>query len=351
MKITNREFIPTKTRTCHASTIVFDSESDLERSEPIIAWFGGQREGMPDSAIYVQYKGVIKSLGAKVNMPYWNPILFKIKNEVFLSYKRGKFCDCWQTYILNITEHLKDFDESNFDESKSQLIPAGLNFCVKTKPLIDAEFHIYCGSSVETPWDWTSYIEKYSYNDNDGIFEFISRSDPLTVDKKEFTTSSIDRGFHQKIARLTQGIIQPSLWQDKSGVIHAFFRSSRGLGKIYYSQHSFVSSYQKGHEDYWSAPEPTELKNPNSSVDTVYSYDERLFLVHNPSDSKRTPLVIKELDDYLEESVDEIVIREEPEYGAYTQELSYPFMIEHDNKLHLTYTNGRNKIEYVTIEI
>jgi len=322
MQIIGRKFLEVITPTCHASTIAYF------KGEPVFAWFGGQREGMPDSTIYVQYKGKLKcKIGSQI--AHWNPILFTIKDELFLAYKIGEFCDRWTTYILNIT------DINNIDTSKAQLIPAGLNFCVKTKPIVSKDGIVYCGSSVETKLDWTSFIESFSYKN--GEFVFKDRSRPLTVPKKKYT---FDHPLYGAITIITSGIIQPSLWVDGKGYWHAFFRSSRGLGKIYHTAF-------ENHD--WQDPEPTELDNPNSGVDTV-CIDGRLFLVYNPSKTLRSPLVIAELNDDFE-IIDEIVIQKEVEGRTHTGELSYPYMVENEGKLELVYTYGRTKIEHVTIEV
>ena len=337
MKIIDRQFLSVKTRTCHASTIAFHN------NEPVFAWFGGQREGLPDSCIFLQYKNEIKELGSYINMPYWNPVLFKVEDELFLSYKVGKFCDCWQTYILNIT----DLENCKLpDESGRQVIPAGLNFCVKTKPLIIDDI-IYCGSSVETSLDWTSYIERYIYED--GKFEYKDRSRPLTAPKVKYTHES--KLYGTRKIMYSQGIIQPSLFKGNDDILHAFFRSSGGLENIY---HSYCENYTYA-DDGWTNPVPLSYSNPNSSVDTVCMND-RLFLVYNPSPNSRMPLVVDEVKDF-NETVERLVITEEiteedfTERGVITPELSYPFMIEQDGKLHLTYTYGRSKIEHVTIEV
>ena len=128
--------------------------------------------------------------------------------------------------------------------------------------------------------------------------------------------------------------------------MHAFFRSSRGLGKIY---HSCRWTKEVDGVDEWSSPALTNFENPNSGVDTIY-HNDRLFLVYNPSSEQRSPLVIAELDeDFC--IVDELVVEEKVKEGTYSQELSYPYMVEKNNKIHLVYTYGRCTIEYVTIEI
>jgi len=331
MKITDRQFLSVPTFTCHASTIAF------YKDYPVFAWFGGSREGLPDSSIYVQYKDKIKSLGKNIKKAHWNPILFNIGEELFLAYKVGEFCDRWTTFLINITD-IENIDDLN--TVPKQLIPAGLNFAVKTKPIMNKhKDFIYCGSSVETREDWSSYIEIYTYEN--GKFIFKERSRPLTVEKQQY---EYKHSFYGQVKAITQGIIQPSLWRDKNGVYNAFFRSSKGLGKIYHSYNNMDSV-----STYWLDPLPTKLDNPNSGIDTVY-FNDRLFLVNNPNDTYRYPLVIHELNDKFE-IINEIVIREKVDKTDCSPELSYPYMIEHNGKLHLTYTYGRKKIEYGVIEI
>ena len=299
-------------------------------NEPIFAWFGGIREGESDSSIYIQYKNNVYSFGTNTNIPYWNPVLFNIQDQVFLAYKIGVFCDRWQSLIINIT----DMDFDNISKKPNFIIPAGLNFCVKTKPIV-VDNLVYCGSSVETIFDWSSYEEIYTYNDNK--FEFYHRSNPLTAPKKTYKT-------YNGYKRNTLGLIQPSLWMDNNSVRHAFFRSSQGLGKIYYAKIKEGTDNKE-----WTEPQSTQFDNPNSGIDTIYN--GRLFLVYNPDERQRSPLVISELD-MDHHIVDSMVIKKEiPQKDVeFTGELSYPFMVEHDDNIHLTYTHGRTKIEYCIIE-
>lgn len=332
MRIIDRKFLNTTTKTCHASTVVFDQVSN----KPVFAWFGGSREGEQDSSIYVQYNGIIRTIGRTKAIAHWNPVLFSIENRVYLSFKIGIYCDRWQSYVVDLTEALKSFESLiNLDHLELQTIPAGLNFCVKTKPIVKPTGLIYCGSSVETIFDWVSYTEIYQFVN--GQFVYADRSRPLTVEKQTYRATTI---FGATIKKETLGIIQPALWEDDKGIMHAFFRSSRGLGKIY---HSFG-----GGRD-WTLPHPTSLPNPNASIDVIF-LDKRLFLVHNPSEKYRFPLAISELDENFEVK-DQLIISEEPSEDCFSAEFSYPFMVEQNGVLNLTYTFERTKIEHVQIEV
>ena len=326
MEIKHREFLNSSTHCCHASTMAFYKE------KPIYAFFGGSREGMPDCAIYVQCGDKVHVIGGNDQLPRWNPILFQYEDKLFLFIKIGIFCDRWNTLIYPISNIFDDdFDVTKI---KPQILPAGLNAAVKTKPIICGNI-IYCGSSVETIIDWTSWIETYRVKGDE--FVFVNRSNPLTAPKKIYVD-----GYGRK-AR-TMGLIQPSLYSDKNK-LNAFFRSSNGLGKIY---HSYNLS-QKNNT--WTAPSVTRFENPNSGVDTVYT-DGRLFLVYNPSSESRLPLVLSELDDQFNEK-ERLVIREgiDEKDVTYSQELSYPYLVTFCGSLYLTYTYGRSKIETVTISI
>jgi len=328
MKIIHREFLPVQTKTVHAATVEFFNDT------PYFSWFGGAREGDTSSSIYLYTPSKdLKIMGNKDLVPRWNPILFNYEDRLHLFVKAGEFCDRWQTYVYDLSEW------DDFDPHYNQILPAGLNGPVKTRPIVIKDDFVLCGSSVETMWDWTSYMEKYWVRkDHNPTWDFVDRSNPITVDKQYY--------FHPSGKKVrTQGIIQPSLWEDKDGTVHAFMRSSYGLGKIYHSHCTHLI------ENDWSKAEPTEFDNPNSGVDTVY-HNDSLYLVHNPSISNRKPLVVSKLDDEFNE-VDRLVVESEVriEDRTYSYELSYPYMIENKGLLHLVYTYGRSRIEYVTISM
>jgi len=348
MKILHREFFPTTTPSVHASTICF------WKDHMVSAWFGGTREGNPDTAIYLHNlnnDGEVITIGTKDSIPRWNPILVPIGKKLYLFTKAGIFCDRWQSFIHDITDWTNDIPEKEIFAT-ARVLPAGLNGPVKSKPLIVGQEGtprvMYCGSSVETIFDWTSYVEEYTVRKDD-TFYFFDRSGPLNVEKKVNYTNPVNGRSERSL-----GIIQPTLWND-NGNIRMFFRSSRGLEKIYYSENWLGT---------WLVPKPTNLPNPNSAVDVVCMND-RLFLVHNPSNLHRYPLVVSEIKmthndhSYKDEgsvdleTIDEIeVTKEIPEnISCNSYELSYPYMVGQDGKLHLSYTYGRSKIEYITIEV
>lgn len=345
MKITHRETLPTNTASCHASTI------EIWNGHPVFAWFGGTREGNADVCIYLYNLNDDRKmilLGNEEAIPRWNPILVNLGDRLILFEKAGMFCDRWQTFIHDISKWDANIAKKEIRDSQ-QFLPAGLNGPVKSRPLIK-DGRMYCGSSVETIYDWTSYIEEYVIS-HDGL-HYNNRSAPLVAPiRVKYIDSRTGRNMN------SLGLIQPTLWNEGDDIF-AFFRSSKGLGRIYYTKRY----WGRNGRTYWHNPNATSLPNPNSAVD-VATHNGNLYLVWNPSENERYPLVVsrikrngyaQDVDFSVEDTViisDEINDDNFIEKGCNSPELSYPYMIEHNGQLHLTYTKGRSYIEYVIIDL
>jgi predicted neuraminidase len=325
----------------HASSITFIEDN------PIFSCFSGEREGHYKTYIAILNNDELTKIGNNDHSPKWNPVLFSHEGHAYLFYKSGSFCDRWQTYFVNLSKYLMDKDKSFI-----QTVPAGINGPVKTKPLRPGDAGFYCGSSVETQENWTSYIETFDIGSN-GEFFFHQRSNPLSL---------ID-GYNCKKG----GIIQPALFKHNL-VIAALFRSTNG--KIYYSK----GGRGIGGSVTFIEPMETNLLNPNSSVDCQVK-DDYLYIIFNDSSVDRETLTLTKvrLDKITEisrenkvnfERESSIIISDVnhlketcdsriDDYSgpANSTQSSYPFMIEHAGKLHITFTLGRKFIEYVVVEI
>lgn len=325
MQIIERKFLNPITPTCHASSF------DFYKDKIIFSWFGGTKEGHPDSSIYIKnLSDKLVVLGDKDSIPRWNPVVMTHNGRVCLWSKSGIFCDRWQTFLHDITDWDKWTTRKEKEELKN-ILPAGLNGPVKNKPII-LDDKIICGSSVETMYDWSSYIEEYSLKNKK--LKFINRSKPITVDKKRY--------YHPLSGSLkvSMGIIQPSLFYDGE-TLHALFRSCYGYETAFYA---------KLLDGEWTKPRQINLLNPNSSLDCVF-HKGYLYVCYNPSSIKRTPLVVAKflLQNGLLKKIDQIIISDMAE-SPITDQLSYPFMRLKDDRLHLTYTYGRINIEYCCID-
>jgi len=338
MEIIHREFLPSDTRSVHASTI------EIWNGHPVLAWFGGSREGEGDVSIYIynlnNKKDIIK-LGDTDVVPRWNPILVNLGEKIILFEKVGVFCDRWATFIHDITNW--DSNTTQKEIRHNQIVlPAGLNGPVKSRPLIKDGI-MYCGSSFETIYDWTSYIEEYEIDNGQLIFK--NRSKPL-IEKEKIIYSNHRSGKTER----SLGIIQPTLWS-QDDKLYAFFRSSNGLNTIYFSEYL---------RSEWSNPIATNFPNPNSAVD-VATCNGDLYLAWNPNPHDRFPLMVSKIRRKGKSSAfeveDEICISNDLDYdnfykkGCNSPELSYPYLTENDGKLHLTYTWGRKLIEHCVIKV
>lgn len=336
MKIIDRKFLPKTTDSVHAATIEWWNDHF------VYAWFGGSREGNPDVGIYIHNlnnDGKTIAIGVNDNYPRWNPILFSHKGRLYLFEKIGTFCDRWQTFIHDITNWNESVTNTNYLRS-SQVLPSGLNGPVKLRPVVcnkNGKETILCGSACETFADWTSYVESYTIDN--GKWNYVSRSNPISVKDKIVYEDKFSG-----VKKLSLGIIQPSIWRE-GNAYKAFFRSSWGLGKVYYSEMLNKS------DSVWSEPVPTNIPNNNSGVAACY-LKNNLYLAFNNSDTFRFPLELRKIKQVgkglfdIDSGSDIVLIGDKTDTIS---EFSYPYLIDHGKNLHLVYTYGRKKIEHVIV--
>lgn len=293
---------------CHASTIV-----EAEPGKFLAAWFGGTDEGKPDVKIWLSRldggKWSKPELVAQASgVPCWNPVLFKsTSGTLFLWYKAGPSPMTWTAYVRRSTDGGKTW-------SKPEQFPAGLLGPIRAKPIQLAGGAILAGSSVESYRCWTSWVERST---DDG--KTWTRFGPIQVPGHPY------------------GIIQPTLFEAKDGVIVALCRS-RGLGVV-------CRAESKDRGQTWSDAVRTDLPNPGAGIDVVKLKSGDLVLIYNHSKMLRTPLNLARSSD--DGKTWQIFKDLETEPGEY----SYPAIIEASNgTLHMTYTWRRTHIKHVTVD-
>ena len=359
MRIKNRDRLEPPTPSCHAAAVAYIS------GKRVYAWFGGEREGSPDTCLYLMYKGSVRPVRlapASAGIPAWNPVFFQYGGSLRLVFKLGRFCDCWQSVACTVAAAGDHLTLQNV-----QLLPAGFNGPVKSSPVVCQEGPTelaFCGSSVETALRWDSYLETMELASGRWICR---RGAPVQCP---------DKGF--------KGLIQPALWREggtsssrsfsssssssspcssrssKSGSsssssspsIRALLRSGRGGGAIY--EACWVKAGPA-----WVAPRAaarTGFPNPNSGIDVIKHSSGRVFLAYNPSAEERTPLVLQELDTTgavctpLGDPLQLAAVSAGQAGG--TDEVSYPYLTETPaGEILCVYTHRRTHIGAVTIEI
>ena len=310
MKITRKELIfeSAPFKECHASTIAFCGD------KKIAAWFGGEKESANDVRIWYSRDkdgkwSAPEAIPAVLDLPHWNPVLFEMnKGEITLFYKIGVSVPEWKTYFT-VTR-----DGGHTWSTPTELVigdDGDGRGPVKNKPLRHSSGIILAPASTERG-AWRAFIDRF-----DG-------------EKWEKSPIPVPDGGERL------NMIQPTLWEDGNGDVHALMRSQNGF--IYRSDST------NGGKTF-SAAYPTEMPNNNSGIDCVKTENGTIALVCNPVGRGRTPLSL--LLSHEGGSSFERVLDIEAIPGEY----SYPAVISRDNKLFITYTYNRKSIAYVEIEL
>jgi len=302
----------------HASTIVEATDGTL-----IAAWFGGSGEGQEDVGIWSSRRPKAGEWSPPVQLykepgqPAWNPVLFRGDGEtIWLYFKIGPSPRAWSGAYMTTTTAGEEWSEPGW-------LPSGMLGPVRAKPIRLANGEILAGTSLESYRTWSSWMEISS----DGGATW-NKYGPLLFGDPE---------------RDRIGTIQPTLLEIESGVIRAFFRTPRRLGKI-------ATSISRDGGRTWERVRLTRLDHPSAGIDSLRLDDGRCLLLYNPSTTQRSPLSLAVSFDDGETWRDFLVVEElsEGERG----ELSYPAMIQDsDGDLQLTYTWNRRRIRHVTVPL
>ncbi|MBI1939958.1 MAG: exo-alpha-sialidase, partial [Acidobacteria bacterium] len=228
---------------CHASTIVETAAGDF-----LAAWFGGEREGAKDVAIWMSRFSANRwsapvEVAREPGVPTWNPVLFRGSgNRIWLFYKFGPSPQTW-TGAYSIS------DDDGMSWSAPVYLPAGLLGPIKNKPIRLANGDIVAGSSVESYQSWTGWVERSADNG-----QTWTKQGPIVIPGGPF------------------GLIQPTLVELAPDRLRLFARTRQGF--IY-----TADSSDGGRT--WSAARPTLLPNPNSGIDAVRLRDGHILMVYN----------------------------------------------------------------------
>ncbi len=310
MKSLKQEFVFDTNATvaeCHAATVVVLNDKTV-----ISAWFAGTAEGKEDVCIWFNRRvdGVWQSpkkLTENDGIPHWNPVLFSPDGEsLTIFYKVGHKISDWKTYVMHSLDSGKTWSQA------IELIvgdDSGGRGPVKNKP-ISVNGKILAPASVERG-AWRGFIDVF-----DG--ENWHKSDIPPSD--------------------AAGVIQPTLWCDENGIVHAMLRSNNGF--IYRSDSADFG-------ESWSPCHPINMPNNNSGIDCVYT-GGKLLLVCNPVSKNwgaRSPLTV--FISYDNGQSFERLFDLETIEG----EFSYPSIVEKDDKIYIVYTYKRRKIAFCEFEL
>ncbi len=319
------------TAQCHASTLVETAAGDL-----LAAWFGGTREGHPDTAIWLArcHAGAWSPPGVIADVPgvpLWNPVLFRDRADVlWLFYKVAPTIPAWTG------AYLRSVDDGH-SWSAPRYLPAGLLGPAKNKPLTLSNGDLIAGTSAETWRSWNCWVE----TSDDGGTSW-RRYGPITVadeaDRPASPGADRDPGADRPAPDDDYpGVIQPTLWEQAPGQLTMLMRATRRIGFV-----CRATSDDFGRS--WSVARPTSLPNPNSGIDAVRLADGRIALAYNPAHDRRTPLAVALSEDNGATWPQRRLLETGP------GEFSYPAIVQTaDGLLHLTYTRRRRGIQHVVL--
>lgn len=304
------------TASVHASTVL-----RLRDGTVLAAWFGGTKEKDGDVRIWVARRNAERwekpyQLESGIDKAHWNPVLFEKKSgEICLYYKIGDEIKDWKTYVASSFDGGKSFSASH------ELVEGdvGGRGPVKNKPIYLSNGTLLAPASDESTPDWSAFMD---LSEDDG---------------KTWTAVAIEKP-DEPYAQKTATMIQPTLWEQPAGEIHALLRTNRG-----YAYRTDSNDFGKT----WSTAYITPIPNNNSGLDLVKMESGTLALVSNPVPKHagdRTPLTLAfSYDNGL--TFDKVLTLEDNK-GEY----SYPAIVAHGNKLFITYTHQRKTIAYVEVD-
>lgn len=302
----------------HASTLVEAPDGAL-----VAAWFGGSGEGREDVGVWSSRKPRGRGWSPPVRLykepgqPAWNPVLFRGDGgALWLYFKIGPSPRAWSGAFMRSTTSGRRW-------SAPVWLPAGMLGPVRAKPIRLASGEILAGTSLESYRTWSSWMEISA----DGGASW-RKHGPLLFGDPE---------------RDRLGAIQPTLLEIEPGVVRAFFRTPRRLGKI-------ATSLSRDGGRTWAPLALTNLDHPSAGIDSLRLADGRCILVYNPSATRRTPLSLAVSFDGGAAWEDFLVVEALAEDRR--GELSYPALIQDAaGDLQITYTWNRRRIRHATVPL
>lgn len=319
LKLIRKEFIfddPTPTPECHASTIL-----KLDDGALLAAWFAGTREADLDTLIWVsRCEGGVwsapRAVTPEVSVQHWNPVLFQRRDgTVALYYKLCYPIPDWHTRVIFSADGGRSWSMPRELVSGDR---SGGRGPVKNKNLRLSGGRVLAPASTEQ-LPWRCFVD---VSDDDGE-TWVKRPIPVGAP-------------HANEIHL----IQPTLWEQPEGCVHALMRSNRG--RVFHSV-----SEDAGES--WSPAMPTDIPNNNSGIDCVRMDSGDIVLAYNPVEENwgaRWPLSIAVSRDNGASFERIMDLETEPCASGYC----YPAIIADGRTVHLTYTWDRKKIVHCVLE-
>ncbi|MBQ1667427.1 MAG: exo-alpha-sialidase [Prevotella sp.] len=307
-----------KLKMAHASSVLL-----LPNGKLMCVWYGKSKEGLVNKRTKIWYSfyhqgtwDTPMQMPTSDDMAHWNPVLQDFGSFARVYFKVGTNTQTWVTkycdynYSSGIWSGTRELVEGDYTGGRGP---------VKNKCLITSDGLIIAGASTEQGL-WKSFFD-------------LSADGGNTWKKTEYIVAKVSGGSYVEM-------IEPTLWQDQDGVIHALFRTKN---KHIYRSDSYDGGYT------WGEAYPTYLPNNNSSIDCVTTSNGWLWLAYNPIvDGRRNKLVLSVSMDNGNQWEDVVTLEESLNPIS---EFSYPSIIADGNDIIVTYTYKREVIKYALLSI
>jgi predicted neuraminidase len=313
-------------RSCHASTILV-----LDDGTVLVAYFAGHAEGNNDVGIWLSrcvdgaWQEPVR-IAKTEDLPHWNPVLFKVNDQVRLVFKVGPDVTGWTSRTMLSADQGVTWSEAVAYPENEAGGP------VRSKPILLSNGRLLAPNSDESQTRWCPRVD---VSDDGGASFQIATYVPINTadpDKANYLSGI--------------GAIQPTLWESRPGHVHMLLRTTCG----------FI--FRSDSEDYgnsWCEAYNTHLPNNNSGIEIARDGSD-LYLVMNPVSgnwASRNPLVIKRSGDNGR-TFNHFLTLDACDVDPLLQidaEYSYPSAVVAGRRLHVAYTYNRRQIAWCAINL
>ena len=304
------------------------SIAELENGDLFLAWYGGDGEYEPGTAVYGSRCGRPDSKwtapAVLARDPFYsvgNPVIWQAPDGlVWLWYviRPGK---TWSSSRIAV----KVSKDGARTWSDSSVVSFEEGTMVRGKPIV-----LRNGDYLLPVWKETGFDQELVGADT---VSFFLRYNPAT---KSWSESTRFGG--------RMGALQPTVAQIDDADLIAYSR--RGGGYDAGTSGFIVRSESRDGGKTWARGVDTEFPNPNAAIDLLKLRNGHLVLIYNDSPNERTPLTVAISTD----NGRTYPVRKNIAAGPH--DYAYPFAIQtRDGKIHLVFTSeGRTVINHAVLE-
>lgn len=304
------------------------SLTELANGDLYLAWYGGDGEYAPGTAVYgSRLTSASGKWAAPIKLaqdPFYsvgNPVVWQAPDGLVWLWYVVRPGSTWSTSRIA----MKVSKDGARTWSDSSMLTFEEGAMVRGKPIV-----LKNGDYLLPVWKETGFDPEVVGPDTVSYF---LRFEPGTKKWSESTR------IHSRL-----GALQPAVVQVDDNYLIAYCRRGSGYGPRTDAYMIRAESHDGGKT--WTEGIETKLPNPNAAIDFLKLQNGHLVLVYNDSMTKRTPLTVAISSD----NDKTYAHRQDIAVGNF--DYAYPYVIQtRDGKIHLVYTShGRTVINHAVFE-